>query len=315
MTRKQAKALHQGGQGCRRTRRQGNPPHRPHRVLPEPAGSAPGHPADVGSPRHQRKARDDGIGRVAEAGQQALSGEALRRCMIQEMHDNNNGDAAFTMDFRYHSNGQQSETQDPKLDELLEKAREGIGRRAHQDVPGGQPAHCARNCSRRADVPHGQLHAGRPPRSVYAEQPERDPARTCGHQDRLIRRPRFSAKRTGALRSPLQRSAPWAPISANARVWSAVSLLRAYRPRLLHGAADRLPGRSLPADRRLRECAQNSRELHGFDQPLLIQFLRLPRRPRHVRLRQFAAAGDAGDGARPAGVSDDAAAGALFAWR
>ena len=62
--------------------------------------------------------------------------------MIQEMHDNNNGDAAFTMDFRYHSNGQQSDLQNTQLDGLLEKAQSATGRRAHQDVPGSQPAHC-----------------------------------------------------------------------------------------------------------------------------------------------------------------------------
>ena len=47
--------------------------------------------------------------------------------MIQEMHDNNNGDAAFTMQFRYHSTGQQSEMSDPKIDALLDKALAATG--------------------------------------------------------------------------------------------------------------------------------------------------------------------------------------------
>ncbi|MCB2013216.1 MAG: hypothetical protein KDF64_21945 [Geminicoccaceae bacterium] len=42
--------------------------------------------------------------------------------LIQEQHDNNSGDATFTMHFRYHSTGQQSEFGDPKLDELIDAA-------------------------------------------------------------------------------------------------------------------------------------------------------------------------------------------------
>lgn len=47
--------------------------------------------------------------------------------LIQEMHDNNNGDAAFTMHFRYHSTGQQSEMALPEMDALLEKAMAATG--------------------------------------------------------------------------------------------------------------------------------------------------------------------------------------------
>ncbi|MDH2328060.1 ABC transporter substrate-binding protein [Cereibacter sp. SYSU M97828] len=38
------------------------------------------------------------------------------------MHDNNSGDAAFTVYFKYHSNGRQSELHNPELDALIEKA-------------------------------------------------------------------------------------------------------------------------------------------------------------------------------------------------
>lgn len=47
--------------------------------------------------------------------------------LVQEMHDNNNGDAAFTMPFRYHSDGQQSETAIPALDDLLDRAGSASG--------------------------------------------------------------------------------------------------------------------------------------------------------------------------------------------
>lgn len=47
--------------------------------------------------------------------------------MVQEMHDNNNGDAAFTMHFRYHSTGQQSEMNNAEVDELIDKALVSTG--------------------------------------------------------------------------------------------------------------------------------------------------------------------------------------------
>lgn len=51
-----------------------------------------------------------------------------RRAMIlQESHANTNGDAAFTMRFRYHTKGQQTEFSDPKLDELIESAEKAKG--------------------------------------------------------------------------------------------------------------------------------------------------------------------------------------------
>lgn len=47
--------------------------------------------------------------------------------LIQEQHDNSSGDATFTMYFRYHSKGQQSEFGDPKLDSLIERADAAAG--------------------------------------------------------------------------------------------------------------------------------------------------------------------------------------------
>ena len=47
--------------------------------------------------------------------------------VIQEQHDNNSGDATFTMHFRYHSTGQQSEFNDPELDKLIDAADAASG--------------------------------------------------------------------------------------------------------------------------------------------------------------------------------------------
>lgn len=47
--------------------------------------------------------------------------------MIQEMHDNNNGDAAFTLPFKFRSTGGHAEVSDPKLDALLDKAVQSSG--------------------------------------------------------------------------------------------------------------------------------------------------------------------------------------------
>ncbi|AEQ53835.1 ABC transporter substrate-binding protein [Pelagibacterium halotolerans] len=47
--------------------------------------------------------------------------------LIQEQHDNNNGDASFTMHFRYHSDGQQTELSDPRIDALIEQAQIATG--------------------------------------------------------------------------------------------------------------------------------------------------------------------------------------------
>ncbi|WP_169053352.1 ABC transporter substrate-binding protein [Falsirhodobacter xinxiangensis] len=49
-------------------------------------------------------------------------GEDRPPMLIQEQHDNNSGDATFTMHFRYHSTGQQSEFGDPELDRLIDAA-------------------------------------------------------------------------------------------------------------------------------------------------------------------------------------------------
>lgn len=42
-----------------------------------------------------------------------------RPTVLLTMHDNNSGDAAFTLFFKYHSDGRQSELHDPKLDNLI----------------------------------------------------------------------------------------------------------------------------------------------------------------------------------------------------
>lgn len=47
--------------------------------------------------------------------------------ILQESHGNTNGDATFTMRFRYHTDGQQSEFSDPHLDELIESAEQAKG--------------------------------------------------------------------------------------------------------------------------------------------------------------------------------------------
>ena len=63
---------------------------------------------------------------------------------MQTQHDNNNGDAVFTVFFKYHSEGAQSVLADPELDALIEKATVTTGderqktwqevfRRVHED--------------------------------------------------------------------------------------------------------------------------------------------------------------------------------------
>lgn len=47
--------------------------------------------------------------------------------LIQEQHDNNNGDASFTMRFRFHSDGRQSEFSIPEVDKLIEDAEMATG--------------------------------------------------------------------------------------------------------------------------------------------------------------------------------------------
>jgi len=47
--------------------------------------------------------------------------------LIQEQHDNNNGDASFTMRFRFHTDGRQSEFSIPEIDALIEKAEAATG--------------------------------------------------------------------------------------------------------------------------------------------------------------------------------------------
>jgi peptide/nickel transport system substrate-binding protein len=63
----------------------------------------------------------------------------------QTMHDNNNGDAVFTVFFKYHSDGAQSVLSDPEVDRLIGEATVATGeertdlwqevfRRVHEDV-------------------------------------------------------------------------------------------------------------------------------------------------------------------------------------
>jgi peptide/nickel transport system substrate-binding protein len=65
--------------------------------------------------------------------------------LVQAQHDNNNGDAVFTVFFKYHSDGAQSVLSDPDLDALIEKATVSTGeerqqtwqevfRRVHEDI-------------------------------------------------------------------------------------------------------------------------------------------------------------------------------------
>jgi peptide/nickel transport system substrate-binding protein len=47
--------------------------------------------------------------------------------LVQTQHDNNNGDAVFTVFFKYHSDGAQSVLSNPELDALIEKATVSTG--------------------------------------------------------------------------------------------------------------------------------------------------------------------------------------------
>jgi peptide/nickel transport system substrate-binding protein len=47
--------------------------------------------------------------------------------LVQTQHDNNNGDAVFTVFFKYHADGAQSVLSDPKVDELIEQATVSTG--------------------------------------------------------------------------------------------------------------------------------------------------------------------------------------------
>lgn len=65
--------------------------------------------------------------------------------LLFESHDNNTGDAGFTVHFKYHSEGGLSKVADPELDKLIEKSRaianperrelfQEIFRRVHEDI-------------------------------------------------------------------------------------------------------------------------------------------------------------------------------------
>ena len=52
--------------------------------------------------------------------------------LVQTQHDNNNGDAVFTVFFKYHSDGAQSVLSNPELDALIEKATVSTGEERQQ---------------------------------------------------------------------------------------------------------------------------------------------------------------------------------------
>jgi peptide/nickel transport system substrate-binding protein len=54
-------------------------------------------------------------------------GEDRPAMLISEQHDNTSGDATFTMQFRYHTDGQQSEISFPELDALIDAADAASG--------------------------------------------------------------------------------------------------------------------------------------------------------------------------------------------
>ena len=103
--------------------------------------------------------------------------------LVQTQHDNNNGDAVFTVFFKYHSEGAQSVLADPELDALIEKATVTTGderqktwqevfRRVHED-----------HRRRHHDVPHGRLHPGRAAGRLHARH--LDQQRAPGRQDQV----------------------------------------------------------------------------------------------------------------------------------
>lgn len=46
--------------------------------------------------------------------------------LVHAMHDNNNGDAVFTVYFKYHTNGAQSALSDPRVDKIIEQAQVAV---------------------------------------------------------------------------------------------------------------------------------------------------------------------------------------------
>ena len=47
----------------------------------------------------------------------------------QDQHDNNNGDAVFTVFYKYGSGGANSKLTDPRLDGVIERASAAVGQR------------------------------------------------------------------------------------------------------------------------------------------------------------------------------------------
>ena len=112
----------------------------------------------------------------------------------QTMHDNNNGDAVFTVFFKYHSDGAQSVLSDKELDGLIQSATvdrrsaPSSGRRPSADLrgPGGG----------RHALSHGRLYPGRPAREVHAV--DLDQQRAAARSDQ-VRRVGFPARRLEKL--------------------------------------------------------------------------------------------------------------------
>ena len=117
----------------------------------------------------------------------------------QTMHDNNNGDAVFTVFFKYHSDGAQSVLSDKQLDGLIE--RDGRNRRrAHQALAGGLPADLRGPGGGRHALSHGRLHPGRSAREVHAVDLDQQRAAARADQVRRVGAPARRAGRTGSMR-------------------------------------------------------------------------------------------------------------------
>ena len=118
----------------------------------------------------------------------------------QTMHDNNNGDAVFTVFFKYHSDGAQSVLSDKELDGLIE--RDGRNRRrAHQALAGGLQADLRGPGGGRHALSHGRLYPGRPAREVHAV--DLDQQRAAARSDQV--------RRVGFLAQAVEKSSALMP--------------------------------------------------------------------------------------------------------
>ena len=100
---------------------------------------------------------------------------------------------------------------------------------------------------------------------------------------------------------------------AKRAVASAISLLGPDHPRLLPVAADRRPDPALPADRRHAwKRASSSAELHGLNDPLIVQFGRYVWDLLHLDFGESHPPGPPGDRRGAAGLPLDAACSPLI---